>query len=93
MCSENHKLIHSIRNREEVSQQWSNYIVCIYKTALKLAVVTIREYHCYQLHTKFYPTFFPTDVHEIIWIVSVNFHVTDELLIRYSAFVRYWRKK
>jgi hypothetical protein len=26
-------------------------------------------------------------------IISVGFDVTDQLLIRYFAFVRYWRKK
>jgi hypothetical protein len=26
-------------------------------------------------------------------IISAGFHVTDQLIIRFSAFVRYWRKK
>jgi hypothetical protein len=26
------------------------------------------------------------------WIISVGFNVTDQLLIRFSAFTRYWRK-
>jgi hypothetical protein len=26
-------------------------------------------------------------------IISVGFDATDQLLIRFSAFVRYWRKK
>jgi hypothetical protein len=30
---------------------------------------------------------------KLLGIISVGFDVTDQLLIRFSAFVRYWRKK
>jgi hypothetical protein len=30
---------------------------------------------------------------KLLIIISLAFHVTDQLLIRFSAFVRYWRKK
>jgi hypothetical protein len=30
---------------------------------------------------------------KVLEIISVGFDVTDQLLIRFSAFVRYWRKK
>jgi hypothetical protein len=29
----------------------------------------------------------------LLGIINVGFDVTDQLLIRFSAFVRYWRKK
>jgi hypothetical protein len=29
---------------------------------------------------------------KILGIISVDFNVTDQLLIKYFAFVRYWRK-
>jgi hypothetical protein len=29
---------------------------------------------------------------KLLGIISVGFEVTDQLLIRFSAFVRYWRK-
>jgi hypothetical protein len=32
-------------------------------------------------------------IDEITGVISVDFDVTDQLLIRYFAFVRYWRKK
>jgi hypothetical protein len=32
-------------------------------------------------------------IDEIIGIISVGFNITDQLLIRLSAFVRYWRQK
>jgi hypothetical protein len=32
-------------------------------------------------------------IHKIIWIISVGFDVTDQLLIRSFAFIRYCRKK
>jgi hypothetical protein len=30
---------------------------------------------------------------KLLGIISVGFDVTDQLMIRFSAFVRYWRKK
>jgi hypothetical protein len=46
-------------NKEELPQQWKESItVPIYKKAIKLTVVITEEYHCYQLHTEFYPTLF-----------------------------------
>jgi hypothetical protein len=30
---------------------------------------------------------------KLLGIISVGFDVTDQLLIRFSVFVRYWRKK
>jgi hypothetical protein len=30
---------------------------------------------------------------KLLLIISVGFDITDELLIIFSAFVRYWRKK
>jgi hypothetical protein len=29
---------------------------------------------------------------KLLWIISVGFDVTDQIPIRFSAFVRYWRK-
>jgi hypothetical protein len=29
---------------------------------------------------------------KLLGIISVGFNITDQLLIRFSAFVRYWRK-
>jgi hypothetical protein len=51
-------------------------------------------YHCYQFHTKFYPISFSQGyVHmqtKMLGIISAGFEVTDQLLIRFLAFVRYW---
>jgi predicted membrane channel-forming protein YqfA (hemolysin III family) len=67
------------------------------RRAIKLTVVIIGGYHCYQVDTKFYPISFPqgqghTEM-KLLGIINVGFDVTDQLLIRYFAFVRYWRKK
>jgi hypothetical protein len=57
--SEIHKLVKLIWNKEELSHQWKESImVPIHKRAIKLTVVIIDVYHCCQLHTKFYKTFF-----------------------------------
>jgi hypothetical protein len=29
---------------------------------------------------------------KLLWIINVGFELIDQLLIRFSAFVRYWRK-
>jgi hypothetical protein len=43
---------------EELTQQWEKYIIkSIYKKFNK-PVVIVKEYHCYQLNTKLYPTLF-----------------------------------
>jgi hypothetical protein len=50
-----HKLIDSIWNKEELSDQWKRSItVQIHKKVTKLTVTIIVGYHCYQHHTKFY---------------------------------------
>jgi hypothetical protein len=56
-CSEIHKLICSIWNKEELPQQWKELYQRI-KRAIRLIVVIIEESPSYHLRTKFYPTFF-----------------------------------
>jgi hypothetical protein len=44
---------------KEFPHQWKEpIVVSIHKRVIKLSVVIIGAYHCCQLHTKFYPTFF-----------------------------------
>jgi hypothetical protein len=53
--SERHELINSICNKEELPYKWKEHIiVAIYRKVIKLTVVIVEEYHCYQLHTKFF---------------------------------------
>jgi hypothetical protein len=54
---------------------------------MKLSVIIIKEYHCYHLHTKFYPIFFSSLLH-----VYVDFDIVVKLLIRYAASVKYWKR-
>jgi hypothetical protein len=52
-----HKLINSIWNKEQLSDQWKESVVVpIYKKGDK-SIVIIMEYHFYQLHVKLYPIF------------------------------------
>jgi hypothetical protein len=49
-----HKLITSILNNEELSDQWKESIIApIHKMDDKTVKINM-GYHCYQLHTKFY---------------------------------------
>jgi hypothetical protein len=57
--SEIHKLIKLIWTKEELPHQWKKSIVVpIHKKGAKQTAVIFEAYHCYQLHTKFYQTFF-----------------------------------
>jgi hypothetical protein len=59
-------------------------------------VVIIKTYQCYLLHTKFYPTSFcQGSLHiqtELLGIISMDFDIRDQLLIKWYAFGRYVRK-
>jgi hypothetical protein len=55
-----HKLINYIWNKEELPDRWKNFLIngsslILYQftnRVIKLTVVIIVGYHCYQLHTK-----------------------------------------
>jgi hypothetical protein len=58
LCSEIHKLIHSIWNKKELPQQWKESItVPIHKKGDKTIIIN-KESLSYQLPTRFYSTFF-----------------------------------
>ena len=58
MCCEVHKLIISIWNKEELSEEWKeSIIVPVYKKGDKTDCSNYRAYHFCQLCAKFYPTF------------------------------------
>jgi hypothetical protein len=46
------KVINSISNQEELPQQWKEFILTylFMKRVIKLTVVNIEGYHCYELH-------------------------------------------
>ena len=57
ICCEIHKLIISIRDKEELPEDWKeSIIVPIYKKGKNRLIIIIGAYHFYQLRTKFYPT-------------------------------------
>jgi hypothetical protein len=87
----------NIWNNEELPPQWKESILYLFikkgdktnsihyrgMTLLKTANKIISNI----LFSKSTP-----DLDEIMWIISLDFGVIDRLLIRYSLFVRYWRK-
>jgi hypothetical protein len=57
-----HKPITSISNREELPDSGRSLLLYQFtKRVIKLTVVIIVGYHCYQLHTKFYRISFSQD--------------------------------
>jgi hypothetical protein len=89
LLSEIHKLINSVWNKEELPDHWKEPILSVHKRVTKLTVIIIMGYHCYQLHTKWYRISSSSG----LGLYCVGFDVTDQLLIRSFAFIRYWRKK
>jgi hypothetical protein len=90
--SEVHKFINYISKKEELPEEWrESIIVPFYKKDVKQIVAIIGAYHFCQLRTKFYS---PPAV-EVNSICRRNewgyvvFDATGQLLIIYSAFVKY----
>jgi hypothetical protein len=53
-----YKLTNSVWNNEELPQHWKGSVISLCKKGvIKLSVIIIEEYHCYQSCTKFYPIF------------------------------------
>jgi hypothetical protein len=81
--SEIHKLINSVWKKEELSQNWKEFIVAsVYKNGDETNCNITKACHCYRLHTKFYPAFFyQCWVHmrtELLEAIIICFHVTDQ---------------
>ena len=74
---------------------WS-LCVCI-RRVKKQIVVIVETYHFCQIRTKFYPTSCFQGwlhMHRKFWgIIIVDFDAICQMLIIYSAFVRYWKEK
>jgi hypothetical protein len=66
------------------------------RRVIKQTVVIVEAYHCCSLRTKYYPTScYQGQLHmqrKLLGIFNVDFDGTDQLLIIYSAFVKYLRK-
>jgi hypothetical protein len=75
LLPEIHKLINSILNKEELSEQWKDSIQSS-KGGKNQTVIIIVECHCHFIK---YPSI-------------MGFDVNKQLLIKFSAFIRYWRK-
>jgi hypothetical protein len=92
-----HKLIISVWNKEKLPDQWKeSIIVPIHKKGDKTDCNNYRgisllsasyKMLSYILLSRLVPY-----IDEIMGIISVGFDVTDQLLIRFSVYVRYWRK-
>jgi hypothetical protein len=72
-------------------EQWKeSIIVPIYKKGDKTDCTNYQGYRCYQLHATFYSiSFSQGKVHiqtKLLWIISVGFNVTDQLLADSNGF-------
>jgi hypothetical protein len=76
----------------------SSELLCLFiRRAIKQIILTIEAYYFCQLYIKFNPApSCQSKIHtqrKLLGIVIVGFDVTGQLLIIYSAFVKYLRKK
>jgi hypothetical protein len=92
-----HKLINCIWNKEELPDDWKESIVVpIHKKGNKTRCNNYRGISLlsasYKMLSNFLLSRLSPYVDEIIGFINVGSDVLDQLLIRFSAFVRYWRK-
>jgi hypothetical protein len=62
------------------------------RRAMNINVAIIVRYHCYQRSTKSYAVSSQTEAHmktKLSGITTVGFDITDNLLVRFLAFVKY----
>jgi hypothetical protein len=95
--AEIHKLIISVWNKEELPEEWKeSVIVPIYKKGDKTDCSNYRGISLlsttYKILSNILLSRLTPYAEEIIGIISVDFDVTGQLLIIYSAFVKYLRK-
>jgi hypothetical protein len=93
--AELHKLINSIWNKETYGS--SLFCVPVHKKGDKTDCTNYRGISLLSNSCKMLSNILLTRlspyIDEIFGIISVGFDITDQLLIRSFAFVRYWRKK
>jgi hypothetical protein len=90
-----HKLINSVWNKEELPDQWKeSIIVPVHKKGIKLTVIIIVGYHCYQLHNKIVSNILLSRlgpyIDEIFDYHQCGFRYNRSTTIRFFAFIRYW---
>jgi hypothetical protein len=87
-----HKLINSVWIKEELPDQWKEGTYCFtnLQKGDKTDCSIIVRCYCYQLHTNCIQ--YHSLKVKLLRIISVGFNKTDQLLIRYFAFISYWRK-
>jgi hypothetical protein len=95
--SEIHKLIISIWNKEELPEEWKeSVIVPICKKGVKTDCSNYRGISLlsatYKILSNIPLSRLTPYAEEITGVISVDFDVTGQLLIIYSAFVKYLRK-
>jgi sorting nexin-29 len=93
-----HKLINSIWNKKQLPDQWKeSIIVPIHKKSDKANCNNYRGRSLlstsYNILSNILLSRLSPYVDEIIGDHQCGFDVIDQLLIRFSAFIRYWRKK
>jgi hypothetical protein len=92
-----HKLINSVWNKEELPDQWKeSIIVTVHKKGDKTNCNNYRGISLlstsWTILSNILLSRLSLYINEIIGVISVGFDVTDQLLIRFSAFIRYWRQ-
>jgi hypothetical protein len=82
--------------RNYLSSGKSRLFYLFIRSVMKQTAITIEKYRFSELQTKLYQTFFchgyPHMRRKLLVIISVSFDVTGQLLIIYSAFVKYLTK-
>jgi len=97
ICFDIHKLVNSVWNKEELSEEWKDLIIipisekgektdCSNYRSMSLFSTTYKLYPASCCHCKLHMQ------RILMGIISMNFNAVGQLLIIYSAFVKYLRK-
>jgi len=93
LCYEIHKLIKSIWDKKELSKQWQEYItVPINKKGDETDCSNYRGISLLPTTYKMLSSIILLWSAPLLGIISVDFDVTYQLLIRYSTFITCWKR-
>jgi hypothetical protein len=94
LLSANHKLISSVWNKEELPHQWKgSIIVPVHKKGDKTNCNNYCGISLLSTSYKILSNILLSRLGPYTDEIIGGFDVTDQLFFRFSAFVRYWRKK
>lgn len=74
-------------------QQWKESVVVPIRESGNETIVITEKCHTHELHTRICSLFLPILTPYVDEFITGDFDVIDQILMSYSTFARYWKKK